>query len=55
MVDGPFKMSQFTVSGFVKMVPNPDYSGLPKPTDPAFEELPYTTDAAEFNALRSGV
>jgi peptide/nickel transport system substrate-binding protein len=54
VVDGPFKMSQFTVSGFVKMVPNADYSGSPKPTIHAFEELPYTTDAAEFNALRSG-
>ncbi|MHB8325581.1 MAG: peptide ABC transporter substrate-binding protein [Candidatus Dormibacteria bacterium] len=54
VVDGPFKLSQFTTSGFVKMVPNKSYSGSPKPTISAFEELPFTTDTAEFNALRSG-
>jgi peptide/nickel transport system substrate-binding protein len=54
VVDGPFKLSQFTTSGFVKMVPNKNYSGSPKPSISAFEELPYTTDTAEFNALRSG-
>ena len=53
-MDGPFKLSQFTTSGFVKMVPNPDYSGSPKPAISAFEELPFTSDSAEFNALRSG-
>lgn len=54
VVDGPFELSQFTSSGFVKMVPNPEYSGSPKPKIAAFEELPFTSDSAEFDALRSG-
>ncbi len=54
VVDGPFKLSQFTTSGFVKLVPNPDYSGSPKPSIAAFEELPYTSAAAEFDAVHSG-
>ncbi|MHB1638472.1 MAG: ABC transporter substrate-binding protein [Candidatus Dormibacteria bacterium] len=54
VVDGPFKLRQFTSTGFVKMVPNKNYSGFPKPTISAFEELPFTTGSAEFNALRSG-
>jgi peptide/nickel transport system substrate-binding protein len=47
-------MQQFTNSGFVKMVPNKSYSGSPKPTISAFEELPFSSDTPEFNALRSG-
>jgi len=54
VVDGPFELSQFTTSGFVKLVPNPDYSGSPKPKISAFEELPYTSAAAEFDAVHSG-
>lgn len=54
VVDGPFRLAQFTTSGFVKLVPNTLYSGSPKPTISAFEEIPFTSDAAEFNALRSG-
>ncbi|MHB1526977.1 MAG: ABC transporter substrate-binding protein [Candidatus Dormibacteria bacterium] len=54
VVDGPFRVSRFTSSGYVKMVPNKAYSGSPKPTIAAFVEMPFTTDTAEFNALRSG-
>jgi len=54
VVDGPFKLSQFTTSGFVKFVPNKAYSGSPKASISAFELEPFTTDTAEFNALRSG-
>jgi peptide/nickel transport system substrate-binding protein len=54
VVDGPFRLAQFTTSGFVKLVPNNLYSGSPKPSISAFEEIPFTSDAAEFNALRSG-
>ncbi|MDA8329902.1 MAG: ABC transporter substrate-binding protein [Candidatus Dormibacteraeota bacterium] len=54
VVDGPFKLSQFTTSGFVKMVPNKNYSGSPKPTISAFEEEPFTSDTAEFNEIHSG-
>jgi peptide/nickel transport system substrate-binding protein len=54
VVNGPFKLSQYTTGGFVKMVPNKNYSGSPKPTISAFEELPYTSDLSEFDALRTG-
>jgi peptide/nickel transport system substrate-binding protein len=54
VVDGPFKLSQFTPSGFVKFVPNKAYSGSPKPQISAFEEEPYTSETAEFDALRTG-
>ncbi len=54
VVDGPFKVGQFTTSGFVKLVPNREYSGTPKPRIAAFEELPFTSETSEFDALRSG-
>ncbi len=54
VVDGPFHLTQFTTSGFVKMVPNRQYSGEPKPSISAFEELPFTTDEAEYDALLDG-
>ncbi|MGC1185340.1 MAG: ABC transporter substrate-binding protein [Candidatus Dormiibacterota bacterium] len=54
VVDGPFKMAQLTTSGYLKLVPNSQYSGPDKPHISALEELPFTSDTAEFNALRSG-
>lgn len=54
VVDGPFKLTQYTTSGFVKMVPNHSYSGSPKPTIAAFEEEPFTSDSSEYQALLSG-
>jgi peptide/nickel transport system substrate-binding protein len=53
-VDGPFVLDQFTTDGYAKFVPNKDYSGTPKPKLTAFELLPFTSNAAEYNALRSG-
>lgn len=53
-VDGPFKLTSFSTSGAVTMVPNPDYSGPQKATISEFEELPYTTSAAEYDALLGG-
>ncbi len=54
VVDGPFRLAEYTSTGFVKFVPNTAYSGQPKPSIAAFEEEPFTSDSAEFNALRSG-
>jgi peptide/nickel transport system substrate-binding protein len=54
VVSGAFKMTEFTTGGFVKMVPNKDYSGSPQPTISAFELEPYTSDTAEFDALKTG-
>ncbi len=54
VVDGPFQLSQYTTAGYVKLVPNTHYSGSPKPTVSAFEELPFSSELSEFNQLRSG-
>ncbi len=54
VVDGPFKLTQFTNTGEVTLVPNPDYSGSPKPTISKFVEVPFTDDSAVFNDIRSG-
>lgn len=54
IVDGPFHLSAFNATGDVTMEPNPDYSGPNKPTVKQFEEKPYTTGAAEYDALVTG-
>jgi peptide/nickel transport system substrate-binding protein len=54
VVDGPFKLESFTTTGELTLVPNPDYSGSPKPTISKFVELPFTSDAAIFDEIRSG-
>jgi peptide/nickel transport system substrate-binding protein len=53
IVNGPFKLSAFNADGHLTMVPNTKYSGPVKPTLAKFEEVPFTTDAAEYNVLRS--
>jgi peptide/nickel transport system substrate-binding protein len=54
-VDGPWELSAFSAStGFAAFVPNRNYGGPGKPTLAKFEELPFTTDSAEYDALRSG-
>ncbi len=58
VVDGPYtinaaKGGSFSTSGAVTLVPNSAYTGPQKPTV-TVEELPFTTDSAEFNALVGG-
>ena len=53
IVDGPWRLSAFNADGHVTFVPNKSYSGPVKPKLAAFEEAPFTTDAAEYNVLRS--
>jgi peptide/nickel transport system substrate-binding protein len=53
IVDGPWKLASFNSDGYLKMVPNPAYTGPQKPHLSAFEELPFTTDAAEYDVLRA--
>jgi peptide/nickel transport system substrate-binding protein len=52
--DGPWKLSAFNTNGNVTFVPNPRYSGSPKPTLSAFKYVPFTSDSAEYTALRTG-
>ncbi len=58
VVDGPWRLepnSGFSpVTHFVAMVPNRRYSGPDRPTIAKFEEIPFTNDTAEFDALRAG-
>jgi peptide/nickel transport system substrate-binding protein len=54
VVDGPWKLSSFNTNGNVTMVPNKDYSGSPKPKISAIKYVPYTSDAAEYTALKTG-
>jgi peptide/nickel transport system substrate-binding protein len=53
IVDGPWKLSSFNSDGHVSFVPNKSYSGPVKPKLAVFEEVPFTTDAAEYDVLRS--
>ncbi|MDA8311856.1 MAG: ABC transporter substrate-binding protein [Actinomycetota bacterium] len=54
VVDGPWKLKRFTSNGFVALVPNPAYSGPDKPHIAEFEEVPFTSSTAEFDAVLSG-
>jgi peptide/nickel transport system substrate-binding protein len=57
VVDGQWHLKPgtgFQVTGQTIFVPNPSYSGPDKPTISEFEELPFTSATAEFDALRSG-
>jgi len=53
VVDGPWKLTAFNADGHVTMVPNPSYSGSDKPHLSEFQELPFTTDAAEYDVMRA--
>jgi peptide/nickel transport system substrate-binding protein len=59
VVDGPFTISSklggsFTTNGEVTLVPNPKYTGSPKPSISKLVELPYTSEAAIYNTIKSG-
>jgi peptide/nickel transport system substrate-binding protein len=54
VVDGPWKLSQFQSDGYYAWVPNPNYSGPDKPKLSKVIFVPFTTDAAEMDTLRSG-
>ena len=54
VVDGPFKLKSFNSDGHLSFVPNPTYAGPTKASIKEFDEVPYTTDTAEFNVLRTG-
>ncbi|MGZ4441938.1 MAG: ABC transporter substrate-binding protein [Nocardioidaceae bacterium] len=54
VVDGPWKLGTYSSSGNYSLVPNPKYSGSPKPRLDEVKFLPFTSDSAEFNVLKSG-
>lgn len=51
VVDGPWTLKSFNADGHITFVPNTKYSGPVKATLKEFIEVPFTTDAAEFNVL----
>jgi peptide/nickel transport system substrate-binding protein len=53
VVDGPWKLSSFNSDGNSTFVPNAAYSGSPKPRLAKFEEVPFTTESAQYNVLRA--
>ena len=54
IVDGPFKLKTYQTTGYTVFVPNAKYSGAVKASYGQLTLLPFTTDSAEFNALKSG-
>jgi peptide/nickel transport system substrate-binding protein len=54
VVDGPFRLSSYVPNGEYTMVPNKSYSGPVKPRLSQLKFLPFASDAAEYNELRSG-
>jgi peptide/nickel transport system substrate-binding protein len=54
VVNGPFKLQSASTSGQVTFVPNPNWSGTPKPSISKFVELPFTSESAIYNQAKSG-
>jgi peptide/nickel transport system substrate-binding protein len=52
--DAAWKLKNYDTSGHVSFVPNPKYSGSPKPKIAEFTEVPFTSDTAEYTALKTG-
>jgi peptide/nickel transport system substrate-binding protein len=54
VVNGPWKLQTFNSDGSDVFVPNPTYSGSPKPRVSSVKFVPYTTDTAEFTGVKAG-
>jgi len=54
-VDGPYKLSTFNdTTGAFTMVPNPSYSGPHATPQSNYSGVPFTSNAAEWNAVKTG-
>jgi peptide/nickel transport system substrate-binding protein len=57
VVDGPWKLSSFSTAAsgpVTSFVPNPAYSGSPKPRISTFTYYAYTDDTTEYTAMKTG-
>jgi peptide/nickel transport system substrate-binding protein len=54
VVDGPFRLSSYNVDGDYTFVPNPRYSGSPKPSVSKLKFVAYSSTTAVYVALRAG-
>ena len=52
IVSGPWKLSAFNADGNATFVPNPSYGGS-KAHLAEFQEVPFTTESAEYNVLQA--
>jgi peptide/nickel transport system substrate-binding protein len=55
VVDGPWKLTSYNIDGNYTFVPNPKYSGSPKPSISALKFVEVTSDTAEYTGLRTGI
>ena len=53
IVDGPWRLSSFNSDGNSTFVPNKAYSGPVKAKLAQFQEVPFTTETAEYNVLQA--
>jgi peptide/nickel transport system substrate-binding protein len=53
VVDGPWKVQSTTTNGGVTFVPNSTYSGSPKAALSKFIEVPFTSESALVNQIKS--
>jgi peptide/nickel transport system substrate-binding protein len=54
-VDGPYKLTTFdSTNGGFTMTPNPTYGGPHATKESVVQEVPFTSDTAEFNAVKAG-
>jgi peptide/nickel transport system substrate-binding protein len=54
-VDGPYRLSAFNdATGAFDMVPNPSYSGPHATPESNYAGVPFTSNAAEWNAVETG-
>jgi peptide/nickel transport system substrate-binding protein len=54
-VDGPYKLSSFNdTTGAFAMVPNTTYSGPHASPESNYQGVPFTSNAAEWNAVKTG-
>jgi peptide/nickel transport system substrate-binding protein len=54
-VDGPYKLTSFNnTTGAFTMAPNTSYGGPHSAKVPTFSAVPFTSDTAEYNAVKSG-
>ncbi len=55
VVDGPYKISAYnTTTGAFTLIPNTTYGGPHVTPQSSFQGVPFTSNTAEFNAIKSG-
>jgi peptide/nickel transport system substrate-binding protein len=54
VVDGPFRLASYNIGGNYTFVPNPKYSGSPKPSISKLKFVAYTSATAIYRGLKTG-